>query len=93
MLLDPTRNSDFPVSGFGEGTDLHYAPILDDITLHHLGVRYETAVGTDFETLHVCHTDAFVILSTLVSEEGVVILFPTDNDMFRASWSFLKWIS
>lgn len=36
---------------------LHHAPILDHITLRHLGVGYQTAVGTDFEALHVSHPD------------------------------------
>lgn len=90
MLLDPTLNSNHLFSGFEEERLLHYAPILDHFTLHHLGVEYENAVGIDFETLHVSHTDAYVRFSTLISEEGVVTLFPIDNDVFRASWYFLS---
>jgi len=36
---------------------LHHAPILNQITLRHLVVGYQQAVGTDFEALHVSHLD------------------------------------
>jgi hypothetical protein len=36
---------------------LHHAPILNHITLRHLVVGYQQAVGTDVEALHVSHPD------------------------------------